>query len=263
MGNLESLSSKTTEEFNRALTAANSRNTSSGEHRDYLVLQEVLQLHTSNITPKEYDVELTHLGALFVLDVRKDGRFCLDNFLEFVKLGFERDAASNNQSQPVRSDFQTQFKGHCTWIMWNTIEEKGKAAFEEWFSALLSENEEILGDRKKLRGVHPFPGNYLSRGTIVLMHKILNIKKAYGVNTQKLFDMMQRAAEEQDVMALDQEELDDFVPLIILRQFAIDFIQGFTALMSDLGFEPEYKKKPDYKKGGVDISELIHMEVKI
>jgi hypothetical protein len=42
-------------------------------------------------------------------------------------------------------------------------------------------------------------------------------------------------------MYLKEEELDELVPLIVLKQFAHAFIKGFVHLMNELGFEPDIK----------------------
>lgn len=42
-------------------------------------------------------------------------------------------------------------------------------------------------------------------------------------------------------MNLNNEEFDDVVPLIVLKQFARDFIKGFISLMTELGFESGMK----------------------
>lgn len=84
---------------------------------------------------------------------------------------------------------------------------------------------------------------------IIIIIKILGIKKTYGVDVQSFFDLMQRVAEEQvcvnrdnrpkltiyiilqGIMRLDEEKLDEVVPLEVLKQFARDFINGFLKLM--------------------------------
>jgi len=52
-----------------------------------------------------------------------------------------------------------------------------------------------------------------------------------------LFDMMQRTAEELNYMEETDEEVDDLVPLSVLRLFAKDFIDGFINYMLELGFQ--------------------------
>jgi hypothetical protein len=42
-------------------------------------------------------------------------------------------------------------------------------------------------------------------------------------------------------MKLNEEEFDDVVPLIVVKQFARDFILGFINLMKELGFQPDMK----------------------
>ncbi len=58
-------------------------------------------------------------------------------------------------------------------------------------------------------------------------------------------------SEPQSMMTLQQSELDDYVPLEVVKEFARDFIASFIKLMFDLGFdtkeEMEGKKKHDLR----------------
>ena len=47
--------------------------------RDYLTLSDVLSI----TLPDDYIFNFHHLGNLFCLDANKDGRFSLEDFLEF------------------------------------------------------------------------------------------------------------------------------------------------------------------------------------
>eukprot|EP01132_Coremiostelium_polycephalum_P006770 gene6770-8395_t len=60
---------------------------------------------------------------------------------------------------------------------------------------------------------------------------ILSIKNYYGGDFRSFLDLMQRTAEEQGFMKLDEDELDDVVPLVILKNFSKHFINGFVKLM--------------------------------
>jgi hypothetical protein len=42
-------------------------------------------------------------------------------------------------------------------------------------------------------------------------------------------------------MSLNDVEFDDVVPLVVVRQFARDFIKGFMNLMKELGFDPDMR----------------------
>jgi len=67
----------------------------------------------------------------------------------------------------------------------------------------------------------------------------MNIAKTYGVDYMTFFNMMQRTAEELKYMDLDDEDVDDLVPLSVIRLFAKDFIDGFINYMLELGFETD------------------------
>jgi len=76
-----------------------------------------------------------------------------------------------------------------------------------------------------------YESEFLSRGTVQLIHKILNIKKAYGIDDRDFFNLMQSVAEEKEWMDPENKNLDEFVPTKIMRQFASDFVKGFVNLM--------------------------------
>lgn len=49
------------------------------DKRDYLVLSEVLEL----APPEDFNVKLSHIGNLYVLDEDKDGRFSMKELVNF------------------------------------------------------------------------------------------------------------------------------------------------------------------------------------
>ena len=51
-----------------------------GEKREYIVLDQVLQIQQTNW--ESHAIDFTHLGTLFVLDRNHDGRFCYEVYLD-------------------------------------------------------------------------------------------------------------------------------------------------------------------------------------
>ena len=47
---------------------------------------------------------------------------------------------------------------------------------------------------------------------------------------------MQQTGEEMGLMSVEEEDQDDYVPLPVIQLFARNFIQGFSTLMSEIGF---------------------------
>jgi len=244
MGNLASLRERTTEEFNRVRALRKNNK----EEVEYLILQEVLLMQPSNVS-REYPIEVSHLGTLFILDSAKDGRFYLENFCTFLTLCCARhDVCLQSHA---RGDFKTQFEGYCTWEMWNSVvADGGVDVFVGWLAKALSEAENLnyFGGKKKHMKVkaaksHSNPNTprqeyeLLSRGSVQTIHSVLNIKKAYGVGDRAFFDLLQQVAEDMQMMTLEENELDDYVPLLVFNRFAKDFIAAFIKLMFDLGFE--------------------------
>ena len=68
--------------------------------RDYLVLDEVLQIQPSRENP----IELAHLGILLVLDKHRNGRFYRSELIEFHK-GYVSEASAHRNL-----DWQAQFQ---------------------------------------------------------------------------------------------------------------------------------------------------------
>jgi len=140
----------------------------------------------------------------------------------------------------------------------------GEQAFVEWFCKLFAHN--MTGEVRD----HTI---FFNRDAAKTLHTLLNMSKAYGLDIQSFFDLLQRVAEEQvrhvavqcysesnshiqstgdsimsmtyliictqKQMQLDDEQLDDLVPLAVLRRFATDFVGGFISFMQALGFAPD------------------------
>jgi hypothetical protein len=267
MGNVQVVKEKAVEEFQRVKVLQ-----PRSDETDYITIQDLLRVRLINVV-REYSVDFCHLGTLYVLDRHKKGRFDEEDFLDFIDLCFSQENSSNGRQSTSRGDFQTQFQAYCTWEMWNAMvnNTNGEQKWVQWFSRLFSESEHIYGPKRKKKGREgkkfislpggpgaisradaeaaatalatptnsAAPGELLSRGTVQLIHKILNIKKAYGVDDREFFNLMQRAAEEMvfDWMNLENEDLDEYVPILVMHHFAADFVKGFVNLMFELGFE--------------------------
>jgi hypothetical protein len=170
-------------------------------------------------------------------------------------------------------------QAYCTLQMWDLVSsDGGETKFVEWFCKLFCENGS--------RATTSFSGNegvvYLRSGTVKTLHNILNIQKAYGLDYQSFFDLLQRVAEEEDAKLMKLQDpsygtlahmhqccccccccccchtcqppylsasppiVDDVLPLDTLRHFARDFLSGFVNIMTTLGFEPQMLGKRTY-----------------
>ncbi|KYQ88846.1 hypothetical protein DLAC_10648 [Tieghemostelium lacteum] len=215
MGNVDSV---VKEEFKRVKDKQKDRN--------YLLLDELLLIQP----PRDCTINSSHLGTLFVIDKKLTGRFYEEDILEFAKI-----YASQELLNGRKDDFKSKFQAYCTLKMWNEISKSdGLDLFVEWFCKLLTENPNNIQTFKQ----HP-DTIFLTIDAIKKMYQILSIKSYYGGDFRSFLDLMQRTAEEQNILKLDEDELDDVVPLQVLKMFSKDFINGFIKLMSELGFQQD------------------------
>jgi hypothetical protein len=69
----------------------------------FQTLPEIMRLRTVNVV-RDYSIDFSHVGTLFVLDAEKSGRFSEDNFINFVNLCYSRENGESNS----RGDFQVR-----------------------------------------------------------------------------------------------------------------------------------------------------------
>lgn len=126
---------------------------------------------------------------------------------------------------------------------------QGDQLFVNWFADLTSRGStievpkypnQVFIPSENIRVIH----DVLLVSVAPLAHsyfcaQILNIYKTYGVDYKAFFNLMQRTAEELKYMDLDDEDLDDLVPVSVVKLFAKDFIDGFINYMLELGFETD------------------------
>lgn len=66
----------------------------------------------------------------------------------------------------------------------------------------------------------------------------------HDVGFQEFLDLLQRTGEEKSILDIDEEELDDVVPLEIMRLFAEEVISSYSAMFTTLGFGDDAAKAP-------------------
>jgi len=190
--------------------------------RDYLVLGEVLQIQSQ----EDYPFTFNHIGNLYVLDSNKDGRITLEELFEFAVF------CAQNLKNVKTYEFQSQLQAFTTLQLWQTIKTiDGENDIIAWIGRLLYENEDPSYFENK-------PGvAFIKMDTVRYFYEIFNLKVMNGMDIQRFFDMLQQCGEELGLMALECEELDDYVPLVICQDFSREFIKGMGKLMKEIGFD--------------------------
>lgn len=63
-------------------------------------LDQVIKIQVSEIV-RDYNMDLTHLGILFVMDRNKTGRFYKEDILSFVEMVYEREEQARSNHEQV------------------------------------------------------------------------------------------------------------------------------------------------------------------
>ena len=78
---------------------------------------------------------------------------------------------------------------------------------------------------------------FVPQSTIKLLYEVLHVRETHNIEFQSFLALMQQAGEEMEVMQVDNEKQDNYVALPVIQRFAMNFIQGFSRLMTEIGFE--------------------------
>eukprot|EP00656_Telonema_subtile_P013161 TRINITY_DN16678_c0_g1_i4.p1 TRINITY_DN16678_c0_g1~~TRINITY_DN16678_c0_g1_i4.p1 ORF type:complete len:219 (-),score=59.53 TRINITY_DN16678_c0_g1_i4:282-938(-) len=188
---------------------------------DFLVLSEVIQLNP----PKDIPIDFTHLGTLFVLDSNHNGLVTLKELFEFAQF-YEK------QRETLKPhEYCTQMQAYCTMRMRRAaVEAQCSSVIKNWLMRLLTNNQTAVT-------FEDLPeAEFISRDTCQILHQILRVQPLYGYDFQSFFDLLQRTGEEMNLMAIEDEKLDDVVPTVVLSILITKFVQGSMAMMGQFGF---------------------------
>ena len=143
-----------------------------------------------------------------MLDMDKNGKITMPDMMKFADWCAAVTRFVWEQNKSDQQSFLSELQAQCTLTMWKQvcISQQGKKAFADWFLRLFS-----VGMVVKLS---KYPETtFLNTDTVSTLHEILSIQELYGINCQALIDLMQRMGEEMGILKLDDEDLDDVIPV--------------------------------------------------
>ena len=189
------------------------------DHASGLTLDQILMYKT----PRDLQVDFLHLGVLFQLDVNKDGFFSLQELFDFAQM------CAMRRKMYGAYEFQARIQGHCTIELSKYIEtSEGVEHFIDWFCQIVVKNGTTLE-------LDEFPGVvFIQSKSLRSMHRILKVKKMYGMSFAQFFDMLQQVGEELSLLPVTDPRFDDVVPAVVVHQMGRDFVRGFGTMVSGL-----------------------------
>ena len=120
-------------------------------------------------------------------------------------------------------------------------------ALVAWFEKLVLESAQVYshGVTDGVKGA-----KFVDKGTIEVLHRILQVERTFGVPGATFLDLMQQCGEELGMSRLEDERLDEVVPLPVISSFLADFAGGFVMLMSEMGFRQPAPAVDSGRDGG-------------
>ncbi|KAM3128202.1 hypothetical protein pb186bvf_019685 [Paramecium bursaria] len=185
--------------------------------RQYLKISEVLKLQH----PENYPFSFAHLGILYMIDTQKQGIITMQNLLHFAQV------CMRNLKNVQPYEFQSQLQGLATSLLLEHIVKNNIQQLCEWFMTLLMNDEQVTIFQNI---------QFVKLETVQIMYEICNLKVMSNIDIQQFVDLLQQSGEEAGLMSLDQEELDEYIPLETCQEFIKNFLNGFKSLMTEIGY---------------------------
>lgn len=76
---------------------------------------------------------------------------------------------------------------------------------------------------------------YVNLEFIEPLYVIFEIQMLKSLSLQDLFNLMQQMAEEENILSLKYEQLDDFVPIVVVEFFISSFLKGYNNMYKEVG----------------------------
>lgn len=189
-----------------------------------LHLHQIQQLQP----PDGWPLDLRHPATLFKLDADHDGAVTFQELLEFAE--FVNDTRRVHGSL----DIQSKLKAQCALAMWELIgKEGGQESFAAWVVVLVSQ-----GDPHRTFDASPSV-TFMSRDAVMTLYDLmLPYQISARVDQQGFLDMLQQIGEHYNLMSLEAEELDDWVPVWVVQRWVQDFIAAYASIFQELALEP-------------------------
>merc|ERR1719436_1886380 len=131
-------------------------------------------------------------------------------------------------------DFEGQLRAQCVADMWETIRDvRGEEAFADWVVRLVAQG----ADHREFAASPGVP--FMSRDAVMTLYELLTpYQVSTHIDQQGFLDMLQQIGEHMNLMSLQAEELDDWVPVEVVHRWTKQFISAYVSLFQQLGLEP-------------------------
>jgi hypothetical protein len=125
-------------------------------------------------------------------------------------------------------DFQATLQAYCDVLLYRELmKPSGIPRCVDWFLQLLQNHRP--GHRTFEA---QYPGvRFIHRDAVNTLYQLMNVRMTFGIDLQAFIDLLQRSAEDMQLLDLEDEKLDDWVPDVVIRKSLEWYLEGFCDLM--------------------------------
>jgi hypothetical protein len=180
---------------------------------------------------EDFPVDLQHLAILWKLDSDQDGSVTLEEFLAFAEFCNERRRVFGSL------DFPSKLQAQCDVDMWEVIrDDQGQDFFASWMCATARQGEKVANF-----SVSP-KVDFMSADAVMTLYEMLKpFQISQHTDQQDFLQRFQQIGEHLGYMSIEHVELDDYVPVCLVHDWAKEFIVAYSNLFQELGCEPPRK----------------------
>ena len=168
-------------------------------------------------------IDFSHLAVLYCLDQSHSGRPTLNDLIEFLAF------CESKQREFGRSEFQSRLEGLCMMKFVFDSGLHGSEFLADWICKLVIANKPCVA-------VDSAPGLvYVHRDSIFPLYSSLKPYFPLEVEFTEFFDSLQLRAENLGLLELEEESLDNYIPIPVLRAFSFTVIKGILSIAKSIG----------------------------
>ncbi|KAF4677519.1 hypothetical protein FOL47_000907 [Perkinsus chesapeaki] len=193
--------------------------------RQFIYLNEIRNLRA----PEDVTINFGHMAILWKMDSKRDGVIDATELISFA------DYCNDLFRTYGSHDFKEYLQAHCVMDMYHDVFASNEYnRFSDWLCHLVSQGE-------KTTTFSAYPGvKFMTRDAVYHLHTFLQQYHVGDFRDQQGFlDLLQEVSERMELMTLDDEHLDDYVPVATIQLFSSSFAHYTSSLqMNSLDSTP-------------------------
>lgn len=190
--------------------------------RSYLNLKEFFKFEPLNKMP----FRTSHIGLIYVIDEDKSGKYTQEKISKFYRFVINHSKNIKDHELPYK------IQALCTHIFVKDLlgKETGPKIVEWIINNLRLVNKPCNWE------FYP-EHEYVHFDFIEPLYILLDVKTLQSLSLQDFFYLLQQVAEEEKLLSLKYPQLDDYIPLTVVRKFIENFLEGYKQIYLELGLD--------------------------